>query len=92
MRKTLIMSSVAMLGLMTVPALPMPFPSMSEAPSDTTLVAWGCGPGWTRGPWGHCHPMGYGYRPAYGYGVVAPVYGPRRCWRGPFGGLHCRWW
>lgn len=29
-------------------------------------VAFGCGPGWTRGPYGRC-------RPAYGYG-----YGPRR--------------
>ena len=24
------------------------------------LAAMGCGPGWVRGPYGHCHPMGMG--------------------------------
>ena len=52
--------------------------------SGVTPVAFGCGPGWTRGPYGGCHPMGYvapgarvyGY---YGYHPYAhPYYG--RCW------------
>lgn len=28
------------------------------------LAAMGCGPGWTRGPMGHCHPMRMG-RPVW---------------------------
>jgi len=69
MRKTLIASALALIGLASVPAQAMPFPSLSELPSATTLVAYGCGPGWTRGPYGHCHPIGgyygYGYHPYY---------------------------
>ena len=63
MRKSLIASALVLLGVAAAPARAMPFPPMSDAPSAATLVAMGCGPGWTRGPYGHCHPMG-----AYGYG------------------------
>jgi hypothetical protein len=88
MRKAMIASALALLGL-AVPARAMPIPAFSDAPSAATMVAFGCGPGWTRGPYGHCHPMGWGY-PAYGYGYR---YGPvRHCWRGPWGALHCRWY
>jgi hypothetical protein len=39
--------------------------------------------GWRRWGW---RPYGWGPRPYYGY------YGPvRRCWVGPWGGVHCRW-
>ena len=47
--------------------------------ADIVHVAQGCGPGRWRGPGGWCR--GPGWRPG-------PV---RRCWRGPFGRLHCRW-
>jgi hypothetical protein len=34
--------------------------------AQTTDVAYGCGPGFTRGPYGGCRPIYVGYR--YGYG------------------------
>jgi hypothetical protein len=43
----------------------------------------GCGPGWARGPYGRCHPMGPGpayrpyHHPPYGYGYG---YYRHRCW------------
>ncbi len=48
---------------------------------------------WDR--WGRWHPnrpwgwrrWGWGPPPRY-YGFYGPV---RHCWRGPWGGLHCRW-
>jgi hypothetical protein len=79
MRKTSIVSALALLGLAAGSARAMPLPPLPDAPSATTLVAMGCGPGWTRGPYGHCHPIGgYGYHPYYD-----PYYHPyayRRCW------------
>ena len=87
MRKILFASAVALLGLAAgVPAQAMPFPPLSDAHSGVTLVAMGCGPAWTRGPYGGCHPMGYVGRPVYGYGYhpyYHPYYHPhayRRCW------------
>ena len=69
MRKVFIASAFALLGLMVARADAMPFPTFSDGLSGLTPVAFGCGPGWTRGPYGGCHPMG-------GYGVVGPhVYG-----------------
>jgi hypothetical protein len=95
MRKFLSASALALFGLAAAPAGAMPFPSLSDAPSVATPVAFGCGPGWTRGPYGRCHPIGgpgYGY--GYGYGYVGPrVYGyggVRHCWRGAYGVVHCR--
>jgi hypothetical protein len=41
---------------------------------------WGWGPRWGYGP-------GWGWGPRY-YGYYGPV---RRCWVGPWGGVHCRW-
>jgi hypothetical protein len=84
MRKVLIASAVAFLGLAAVPATAMPIAPLTDSPSGVSLVAWGCGPGWTRGPYGHCHPRGYG-RPGPAYGFYARPYAPyayygRRCW------------
>jgi len=80
------------LGLAAVPARAMPIAPLSGAPTSITQVAWGCGPGWTRGPYGHCHPM------HYGYGAVAPgpyygyhPYAYRHCWIGRWGYRHCNW-
>jgi uncharacterized membrane protein len=84
MRKVFLTSAVALLGLAAVPARAMPVAPLSVAPTSITPVAMGCGRGWTRGPSGHCHPMGgYGGEGGYreggygegGYGVVAPVPG-----------------
>jgi hypothetical protein len=53
----------------------------------------GCGPGWTRGPYGHCHPMGYGVAvvpgPYYGFHPYAHPYAYGHCWIGPYGHRHC---
>lgn len=66
-------------------------PPPPAAPQVET-VAQGCGPGWWRGPWGHCRDTPYygplpggGYSPAPGpvWNGCAPGY-----WRGPWG--HCR--
>jgi hypothetical protein len=38
----------------------------------------GCGPGWARGPYGRCHPMGAA--PAYRPPPPAYGYYPHRCW------------
>jgi hypothetical protein len=69
MRKVLTASIFALFGFVAVPANAMPFPSLNDGHSDVTPIAFGCGVGWTRGPYGRCIPMG-------GYGVAAPrVYG-----------------
>lgn len=49
--------------------------------------------------WGYWHPYRpwgwrrWGWGPGWGWGPRAyGFYGPvRHCWRGPWGGLHCRW-
>ncbi len=89
MRNALLTSAIMLLGLAANPARAMPIAPLSGAPTSNTQVVLGCGPGWTRGPYGHCHPM------HYGYGVVAPgpYYGyhpyARHCWIGPHGYRHC---
>jgi len=86
MRKALMTSALALAGLAAAPATAMPFPPLSDGPAAIAPVAYGCGPGWTRGPYGGCHPMRYAYVvPApraygyYGYRAYAhPYY--RHCW------------
>ena len=85
MRKILTASTLALLGLAAAaPVQAMPFLPLSDGQPGVTLAAYGCGPGWTRGPYGHCHPMGYGARPVYGYHpyyahpYAHPYY--RHCW------------
>jgi hypothetical protein len=65
-------------------------------------AAQGCGPGFHRGPYGHCRPNYYGRnygrpgfygRPFYGYrrGYYGrPYYGYRRGYYGPRGGYNGR--
>ena len=68
MRKALLASAVMLFGLGGAPAKAMPLGSLPGAPPSVTPVAMGCGPGWTRGPYGRCHPIGaygYGYHPYY---------------------------
>ena len=93
MRKALLTSAIVLFGLASVPARAMPVAPLAGAATSVTQAAWGCGRGWTRGPYGRCHPMGYGY------GAVAvvpfapvPFYGypyARHCWIGRWGYRHC---
>lgn len=100
MRKLLLTSAVALLGLAAIPASAFPVAPLSDSAASFTPIAFGCGAGWTRGPYGHCHPMGYGAVAPRPYGFVAPVpgvvvgvpgpyYGVHRCWIGPLGHRHC---
>jgi hypothetical protein len=69
MRNVLMALAFVLFGSVAVPAGAMPFASLHGTASGVTPVAYGCGLGWTRGPYGRCIPMG-------GYGVAAPrVYG-----------------
>jgi hypothetical protein len=54
MRKVFTASAFALFGLMVARANAMPFPPLSHGLSGVTPVAFGCGPGWTRGPYGGC--------------------------------------
>ena len=88
MRKALLTWSIVLFGLAVIPARAMQVAPLSGAATGITPVAWGCGPGWTRGPYGRCHPMGYGYGafapvPFYGYPYV------HHCWIGRWGYRHC---
>jgi hypothetical protein len=97
MRKMFLTSAMALLGLAAIPVSAMPVAPLSDPPTSITPVAMGCGPGWTRGPYGHCHPIRAGYgvvAPVPGVGVAVPVpgvvVGPyRHCWIGPYGHRHC---
>jgi hypothetical protein len=82
MRKALLTAAIGLLGLAAIPARAMPVAPLDGAAPSATLIAYGCGPGWTRGPYGHCHPMGYvAPRPAYMYGYHPYPYAyGRRCW------------
>jgi len=86
MRNMFMASAIALLGLAAAPANAMPFPPLGDGPSGVTPVAYGCGLGWTRGPYGRCHPMGGVYVAPPVYGFAPPVYGygyhpyARRCW------------
>lgn len=69
-------------GAQAMPAAPMT--GASDAPIMD--VAMGCGPGFIRGPYGRCRPMGYGYRRGP---VVVVRPGWRRGWHGDR--WHHRW-
>jgi hypothetical protein len=59
---------------------------------EPAIAAEGCGPGWWRGPWGHCRDTPYtGPLPRGGYHIEfrpADNGCPPGFWRGPYG--HCR--
>jgi hypothetical protein len=81
MRNILIASAFAVLGLAAAaPSQAMPFAPADETGAGVTRVAYGCGPGFTRGPYGHCHPMGYVARPVYGAPYAHPYAYGRHCW------------
>jgi hypothetical protein len=81
MRNILIASAFAVFGLAAAaPSQAMPFASADDAGASVTRIAYGCGPGFTRGPYGHCHPMGYVARPVYGAPYAHPYAYGRHCW------------
>ncbi len=85
MRKILFASALALIGLAAaVPAQAMPTAPLGDAGASVTFVAYGCGPGRTRGPYGGCHVRGYVARPVYGVYGYHPYARPyaygRRCW------------
>jgi hypothetical protein len=91
MRKVFVASAIALMSVAAVPAKAMPLAPLGHANSGVTHVAFGCGPGWTRGPYGHCRPMGYYAAPVAPVlpvvgAPVLPVYGApyygygHRCW------------
>ena len=57
-------------GLGAASAMPMS-PLGTTDSADVIQVAQGCGPGWARGPYGRCRPMG------------GPMYAPRPMYREP---------
>lgn len=96
MRKTLLLTWVAVAGLLAgaAGASAMPVHRGASFSAPVERVAGGCGWGWHRGPWGGCRPNGvYGPGPAFAWGAPAPYWGggvvvvPPRCWwrPGPWG-------
>jgi hypothetical protein len=77
-------AGAAMLAMTAAPASAFTLAGPSLAPtvaSGNIEQVW-----WDR--WGRWHPNYYRWHRPYGYG-----YGwHRHCWRGPYGGLHCRAW
>jgi hypothetical protein len=78
----LLVSGAAVFGASQASAMPMaPDHGFSSAPIEN--VAYGCGPGFSRNPWGRCVPMGPRYvRPYYGRPVYRAPY--RAPYRGPY--------
>lgn len=61
MRNTFGLISSLWLGALAVlpaSAMPLARPPVPES-AVVTPVAQGCGPGWWRGPWGHCRDTPY---------------------------------
>jgi hypothetical protein len=60
MRRAFYASAIALLGLGAAGSVQaMTVAPLSTSAPGLTLVAEGCGPGWYRGPHGHCHPAGH---------------------------------
>lgn len=81
---------MAFVALSAGSAQAFPVIALGQAPEVVTPVAQGCGPGWWRGPWGHCRDTPY-YGPMPDGGYKPPPDGwtcPSGYWRGPWG--HCR--
>jgi hypothetical protein len=94
MSKMLLIAASMLFGLAAIPAGAIPLSPLPDHASSIALAAQGCGVGWYRGPYGHCHPMGYVapvyVAPVYGAPVYGgPGWGPGHCWRGYYGHLHC---
>ncbi len=77
MTKSLLLAATLVIGLASAASAAV-FPVQRHGADDLVItVAEGCGPGFWRGPHGHCHPMFNGRACPPGYHL-----GPerRRCW------------
>jgi len=59
MRNAFLIVAATLFGAAVSPASAMPIAPAPTGDANITLAANGCGPGWYRGPYGACHPMGY---------------------------------
>ncbi len=92
------LAGVALSAASFTPAVAFPLQSGLVPAPQITLVEQGCGPGWWRGPWGHCRDTPYtGNVPGGGYGTdigrpyvyegggtVGSIGCPPGYWRGPW--------
>jgi hypothetical protein len=77
MVRSLLLSAALTVGLVTVASAGFAPNTIGNSGKSYTLAAEGCGPGWWRGPGGHCHPMANGRACPRGY-HLGPEGG--RCW------------
>jgi hypothetical protein len=76
MVRSILLSAVLTLGLATAASAGIT-PAPIGSGSVIIKVAEGCGPGFWRGPQGHCHPMAVGRACPPGY-HLGPEH--KRCW------------
>ena len=72
----LILGALLAVGLAASAQAAMTVPPVDKSPA-VTLVAEGCGPGFWRGPGGHCHPFANHRMCPHGYHLGSEG---RRCW------------
>jgi hypothetical protein len=77
MVRSIILSAALALGLATAANAGITPSSVGKTDSLVVKVAEGCGPGFWRGPMGHCHPMAVDRACPVGYHL-----GPegKKCW------------
>jgi hypothetical protein len=77
MVRSIVLSAALVFGLATAANAGIMYTPIGKADGSIVKVAEGCGPGWWRGPNGHCHPMYNGRACPPGYHL-----GPdrQRCW------------
>jgi hypothetical protein len=77
MVRTLALSAALAFGLVSAASAAVPAAPVGGSNSLIIKVAEGCGPGFWRGPGGHCHPFAVGSACPVGYHL-----GPegKRCW------------
>ena len=82
MKTILAAAAFAIAGLGAAHAMPVA-PLSTTDTADVIQVAQGCGPGYARGPYGRCRPMGYVVRRPPPVVVVRPGRGcgPGFVWR-----------
>jgi hypothetical protein len=77
MVRSMILSAALAIGFATVANAGFSPNTIGNSGDSVIRVAEGCGPGWWRGPGGHCHPMATNRACPPGYHL-----GPEghRCW------------
>jgi len=93
-----VVAALAGAGALLMTSAPASAFTLSSPSFDQTVAGGGVEKVWWDN-WGRWHPNHpWGWR-RWGWGPPPPRYGfyayggpVRHCWRGPWGGLHCRWW